>query len=63
LQLPHLPWFRCFPGITLYQGMFYGGDHIQNAVILALALAGGLTIGEYLATTLRSMRTTGPRRR
>jgi uncharacterized membrane protein YjjB (DUF3815 family) len=44
------------PGITLYQGMFHGGGHIQNAVMLALALAGGLTAGEYVTTTLRSMR-------
>jgi uncharacterized membrane protein YjjP (DUF1212 family) len=42
------------PGITMYQGMFYGGSHIQNAVMLALALAGGLTAGEYVTTTLRS---------
>jgi uncharacterized membrane protein YjjP (DUF1212 family) len=41
------------PGIALYQGMFYGAGHIQNAVMLALALAGGLTAGEYIATTLR----------
>ena len=41
------------PGITLYQGMFHGGSHIQKAVMLALALAGGLTAGEYLIT--RSM--------
>jgi uncharacterized membrane protein YjjB (DUF3815 family) len=41
------------PGIALYQGMFYGGSHIQNAVMLALALAGGLTAGEYITTTLR----------
>jgi uncharacterized membrane protein YjjP (DUF1212 family) len=43
------------PGITLYRGMFHGGSHIQNAVMLALALAGGLTAGEYAITTLRSM--------
>ena len=40
-------------GIALYQGLFYGGGHIQNAVMLALALAGGLTAGEYITTTLR----------
>jgi|1186.fasta_scaffold04950_2 uncharacterized membrane protein YjjP (DUF1212 family) len=51
------------PGITLYQGMFDGGDGVQSAVILALALAAGLTAGEYLTTTaLRSMRITRPRR-
>jgi uncharacterized membrane protein YjjB (DUF3815 family) len=50
------------PGITLYRGMFYGGSHIQNAVMLALALAGGLTAGEYIATTVRSMRVNRPRR-
>ena len=44
------------PGIALYRGMFYGGTHIQNAVMLALALAGGLTAGEYITTTLRSLR-------
>jgi uncharacterized membrane protein YjjB (DUF3815 family) len=49
------------PGITLYQGMFHGGSHIQNAVMLALALAGGLT-AEYVITTLRSMRVNRPRR-
>jgi uncharacterized membrane protein YjjB (DUF3815 family) len=49
------------PGITLYQGMFHGGSHIQNAVSRALALAGGLTAGEYVNTTLRSMRITRPR--
>jgi uncharacterized membrane protein YjjP (DUF1212 family) len=43
------------PGITLYRGMFYGGSHIQNAVMLALALAGGLTAGEYITTTARSI--------
>ncbi len=42
------------PGITLYQGMFNGDSHIQNAIMLALALAGGLTAGEYITTTLRS---------
>jgi uncharacterized membrane protein YjjP (DUF1212 family) len=50
------------PGITLYRGMFYGGSHIQNAVLLALALAGGLTAGEYVITTLRSMRVNRPGR-
>jgi uncharacterized membrane protein YjjP (DUF1212 family) len=50
------------PGIAMYQGMFYGGGHIQNAVMLALALAGGLTAGEYITTTLRSMRVNRPRR-
>jgi uncharacterized membrane protein YjjB (DUF3815 family) len=50
------------PGITLYQGMFHGGTHIQSAVMLALALAGGLTAGEYIITTLRSMRVDRPRR-
>jgi uncharacterized membrane protein YjjB (DUF3815 family) len=56
---------RLLPGITLYQGMFYGGGHIQNAVMLALALAGGLSIGEYLATIaiVRSMRNARARRR
>ena len=43
-------------GITLYRGMFYGGSHIQSAVLLVLALAGGLTAGEYVTTTLLSMR-------
>jgi len=43
--------------------MFDGGDGVQSAVILALALAAGLTAGEYLTTTaLRSMRITRPRR-
>ena len=50
------------PGITLYQGMFYGGSHIHSAVMLALALAAGLTAGEYITTTLRSMRVSRPRR-
>jgi uncharacterized membrane protein YjjP (DUF1212 family) len=51
------------PGITLYEGMFDGGGRIQSAVILALALAAGLTAGEYLTTTaLRSIRITRPRR-
>jgi uncharacterized membrane protein YjjP (DUF1212 family) len=51
------------PGITLYQGMFDGGERVQSAVIVALALAAGLTAGEYLITTaLRSMRITKPRR-
>jgi uncharacterized membrane protein YjjP (DUF1212 family) len=44
------------PGMALYRGMFYGGSHIQNAVMLALALAGGLTAGEYVTNTLRSIR-------
>jgi len=48
------------PGIALHQGMFYGGGHIQDAVMLALALAGGLTAGEYITTTLR--RVSRPRR-
>jgi len=51
-----------FPGITLYQGMFYDGSHIQNAVMLALALTGGLTAGEYFTATLRSRRVNQPRR-
>jgi uncharacterized membrane protein YjjP (DUF1212 family) len=50
------------PGITLYKGMFHGGTHIQSAVMLALALAGGLTAGEYIITTLRSLRVDRPRR-
>jgi uncharacterized membrane protein YjjP (DUF1212 family) len=50
------------PGITLYRGMFHGGSHIQNAVMLALALAGGLTAGEYVTTTVRSMRVNRLRR-
>jgi uncharacterized membrane protein YjjP (DUF1212 family) len=48
------------PGITLYRGMFDGGSHVQNAVMLALALAGGLTAGEYIITTLQ--RLSRPRR-
>lgn len=48
------------PGIALYKGMFHGGIHIQNAVMLALALAGGLSAGEYMITTLRSMRINRP---
>jgi uncharacterized membrane protein YjjP (DUF1212 family) len=50
------------PGITLYRGMFHGGSHIQNAVMLALGLAGGLTAGEYVTTTVRSMRVNRLRR-
>ena len=50
------------PGITLYRGMFHGGSHIQNAIMLALALAGGLTAGEYITTIVRSMRVNRPRR-
>lgn len=50
------------PGITLYQGMSYGGSNIQRAVMLGLALAGGLTTGEYVIAVLRSMRVSRPRR-
>ncbi|PXX10332.1 threonine/serine ThrE exporter family protein [Mycolicibacterium moriokaense] len=50
------------PGIALYQGMFYGGTHLQNAIMLALALAGGVTAGEYITTTLRSIRVNRPSR-
>lgn len=50
------------PGLAIYRGMFslVEGDHIlagtselMGAIVIGLALAGGLTLGGYMASPLR----------